>query len=405
MNPIKKFLDEHLQNLSSRLQEVASSYLLSLILPLGKRSMAHAEEVCNTSRSSYSSFLKKSRGDAELTLHEIVTKIASKTKRTPLVSKAPWTIAIIIDSTLHERSSLKVQNSQHHNHGDGYVTGHTWTNIVLHMGKKTLPLPPLPFYTKEYCRKHDIKYLSEHKRVAQWIRSVDLAKYVGVHDNSEIVVLLDSGYDGREIQKEIVGKGWDFIASLKKSDNAYIEDEKIGLEKLSSRAGFWHTVSCLNKKRTKRKDFRACVRQGKLVGLNRLLQLVCSQPRRDRQAKIKYLACSNVSIDLELIIHVFRIRWEVELFHKFTKSQLGMEDVAAHKFESINAHVLWVYVAYALLQMRSGDNRTLAQEQKKIHSEFEALKFKQVARLADRYGAPRLVKRHCYAVIQRLEAA
>ena len=48
-----------------------------------------------------------------------------------LVGGTPWTIAIVIDSTLHPRSSLHVQNSQRFNHGQGFVIGYQWKHDTL----------------------------------------------------------------------------------------------------------------------------------------------------------------------------------------------------------------------------------------------------------------------------------
>ena len=43
----------------------------------------------------------------------------------------PWKIVIIIDSTLQSRASLRPENAKRFNHGQGFVIGHQWTNIVL----------------------------------------------------------------------------------------------------------------------------------------------------------------------------------------------------------------------------------------------------------------------------------
>jgi hypothetical protein len=43
------------------------------------------------------------------------------------------------------------------------------------------------------------------------------------------------------------------------------------------------------------------------------------------------------------------MRWRIEIFHKEVKMFLGFEDVATRTFESVKAHVHWVYCAYILL--------------------------------------------------------
>jgi hypothetical protein len=40
-----------------------------------------------------------------------------------------------------------------------------------------IPLRPIPFYSKRYCQTHDLKYQSEHERVVEYLRALDLEDY------------------------------------------------------------------------------------------------------------------------------------------------------------------------------------------------------------------------------------
>jgi hypothetical protein len=51
------------------------------------------------------------------------------------------------------------------------------------------------------------------------------------------------------------------------------------------------------------------------------------------------------------IVIGYRLRWEIELFHKKIKMFLGFEDVSAKYFRSVISHVHWVYCAYILLNL------------------------------------------------------
>ena len=138
-------------------------------------------------------------------------------KRRSIAPGASWKIAIIVDATLHQRSSRHLQNSQKFNHGQGWVTGHQWTNIIIAINGQVVPLPPIAFYTKKECRKRGVKYQSELERVATFLKNLDLEEVLGHHDSSEVVVLMDSGYDSKKLQSAILNKGWNFICSLKSS--------------------------------------------------------------------------------------------------------------------------------------------------------------------------------------------
>jgi hypothetical protein len=67
------------------------------------------------------------------------------------------------------------------------------------------------FYSKRYCQTHDLAYQSEHDRVVAYLRMLDLEDYIGTYDRREVLVLADSGYDNKKIEKAIADKGWHFI--------------------------------------------------------------------------------------------------------------------------------------------------------------------------------------------------
>jgi hypothetical protein len=65
----------------------------------------------------------------------------------------------------------------------------------------------------------------------------------------------------------------------------------------------------------------------------------------------------------------------VEIFHKDVKQNLGFEDVATHGFDSVQAHVHWVYCAYILLHMSppgmSGEAKSLGDKKRQLQNVLE----------------------------------
>jgi hypothetical protein len=43
--------------------------------------------------------------------------------------------------------------------------------------------------------------------VVAYLRTLDLEDYIGAYDQREVVVLADSGYDNKKIEKAIADKG------------------------------------------------------------------------------------------------------------------------------------------------------------------------------------------------------
>jgi hypothetical protein len=51
-----------------------------------------------------------------------------------------------------------------------------------------------------------LKYQTENALVVQYIDQLNLKDYIGAHQPEQVVVLADSGYDDRKIQKAIIKK-------------------------------------------------------------------------------------------------------------------------------------------------------------------------------------------------------
>jgi hypothetical protein len=69
-----------------------------------------------------------------------------------------------------------------------------------------IPLPPIPFHSKNYCRKHKIPYRTENDLVVEYIEHLNLSDYIGDHKPGHVIVLADSGYDDRKIENAILKK-------------------------------------------------------------------------------------------------------------------------------------------------------------------------------------------------------
>jgi hypothetical protein len=100
----------------------------------------------NTSKARFNNLLNNHSDIAIFALSELSKKQAqqfSKAIHAFGQNRLPWNIAIIVDATFLSRSSLHTENAKKFNHGKGYVIGHQWTNIVLLINDKVIPLPPI----------------------------------------------------------------------------------------------------------------------------------------------------------------------------------------------------------------------------------------------------------------------
>ena len=218
---------------------------------------------------------------------------------------------------------------------------------------------------------------------------------------------MDSGYDSKKLQSSILNKGWDFICSLKSSRTvSSLEESKkwVNVHKYISRGHKPEKSLRIETYRGKKRGWRQyCVKQreGFLRGVRHRVQLVCS--RKSTESNFKYMACSNLNVSIKSIILAYRERWLVELFHRDLKSYLGLEDAGVRKFDSLHAHVHWVYCAFNLLKEMNVPRMGIKGAQIVLEQKIKRREVNNIIQLLSRINGSHQVKTHCLSVIQKID--
>src|SRR5215831_4511408 len=399
--PLHTWVTRHLA-VRPRLARVCTSYVLFLMVVTTKHSLTEAARFSGLHPSLFAKLLQ-SHAQVAITTLESLSKTQARqcAKTLARVNGLPWKIVIIIDATLQHRASLHPENTKTFNHGKGYVIGHQWTNIVLVLGDILVPLKPIPFYSKGYCQAQGLTYHSEHERVVDYLKALDLEAYLGAYDRREVVVLADSGYDDKQIEQAIAQKGWNFLIALGKTRS--VKSTALSLSSPTSKHWLhvdtffrrhrrlkWDTVRLgANGHKRKRMDFRIRHTAGYLRYVGKV-ELVCSEQRNRPDGRRKYLACNDLRATARQIVTGYRMRWAVELFHKCVKQQLGFEDVATHSFDAVLSHVHWVYCAYILLHMSppglSPGSQSIGAKQRALQQGLAAKEKRQILQKLTQIG-------------------
>jgi hypothetical protein len=391
-----------------RLERVCVYYLLFLMVTTTKHSLEEAARFSAMHKSQFSKFLKMHHSTSVYTLESLSkTQARRLSKSLKACQGLPWKIVVIIDATLQNRSSLGPKNAQRFNHGQGFVIGHQWTNIVLILNEMIVPLRPVAFYSQSYCLEKGIDYLSEHDRVVEYLSNLNLEDYIGSYDSRDVVVMTDSGYDNKHIEKTISEKKWMFIIALKKTRSVkseYLYATTPKSKQWSQIAQFfrnqrrlkWNTIRLMtNGKKSKRMEFRIRHTRGYLRYVGQV-QLVCSEPRKRPEGRRRYFACNDMRVTARQIMLGYRLRWAVELFHKSVKQHLGFEEVSTSGFDSVIAHVHWVYCAYLLLYMSppgvSDQAKSLGDKQRQLRKYIEDKKKRRILQKLTRFGGVQQLK-------------
>jgi hypothetical protein len=385
-----------------RLQSICTSYLLFLMVVAKKHSLEEAARFSGLHKSQFSKMLKAHSPVAVSTLERLSkTQARRLAKVRQKLKELPWAMAIIVDSTLQQRASLHPANTKTFNHGKGFVVGHQWTNIVLLLHDMLIPLRPIPFYSRRYCREQKREYRTEHDLVVAYIQQLNLEDYIGSYDPREVVVLTDSGYDNKKIQTAIAAKHWHFIIAVGKTRS--VKSARLALTTPKSKqwchiATFfrhhrwlkWQTIRLTtNGTKRKRMEFRTRDTIGYLRYVGQV-QLVCSEPRNRPEGRRKYFACNDLRVTARQILLGYRLRWAIELFHKTVKQHLGFEDVATSGFDAVISHVHWVYCAYILLCMSPpgvcADVKSLGNQQRQLQQLLERQEKRRVLQKLSQIG-------------------
>jgi hypothetical protein len=376
-----------------------------------KHSLKAAGQFAGLHSSQFSRFLLNHQDLAEASLVHLSrknSKMFAKRMRLLANNKLPWKVAILIDSTLQTRFSRHSDNAKRFNHGSGFVIGHQWTNIVLNIDGRVIPLPPIPFHSKRYCRSNRIKYETENVLVCKYLKQLKLAEYIGAHNPEHVVVLADSGYDTKDIEKTIASRKWHYIIALKKKravktvklfENTAKSKQWIQVSILFKRFRClkWSTVRVpVNSTRKKRMEFRIRQVKGYLRDVGKT-QLICSEFKKRPQGRRKYLACNDLKAAARQILIGYRLRWAIEIFHKHIKMFLGFEDVSTKSFTAVQSHVHWVYCAYILLMnlcpIRGVDEHGAIAQKQEIISHIVRLKeTSRVRQLLTRFNGVEVYK-------------
>jgi hypothetical protein len=290
--------------------------------------------------------------------------------------------------------------------------------MVLVIGDMLIPMAPIPFYTKKYCREHQLDYRTEDEAVVEYIRSINLEDYVGPHQSYQVMVLADSGYDDKHIQQAIQEKKWAYVIALKKTRGVRSETSHAtmplakGWSQVEAffknhRRVKWVTVRVpTSNPKKKRMEFRLRQIMAYLRHVGKV-QLICSEFKKRPKGRRKYLACNDLKATPRQILMAYRLRWKIEIFHKEVKMFPGFQDVASKRFDSVIAHVHWVYCAYILLRALPppGDKamNSVAEKQIYVKTILQGKERARVIQLLTQFNGPERYKQELRAAQDALD--
>jgi len=146
-------------------------YLLFVMVVTTQHALEEAARFSGLHTSPFSKLLQAHSPVAVATLERLSKQQAKQVAHArQKLRELPWKIAMIVESTLQHRARLHPENANTFNHGQGFVVGHQWTNIVLLLHDLLMPLRPIPFYSQRSCRDRKLAYRTGHDCVVEDIQ-------------------------------------------------------------------------------------------------------------------------------------------------------------------------------------------------------------------------------------------
>jgi hypothetical protein len=278
----------------------------------------------------------------------------------------------IVDATMVSQAGLKTQNTystgnrqRRPRNGRRYnqkkvvrkkVHSFTFGLLITPSGTR-IPFQK-PHYTKEYCARKGLQHRTTAESAADLIRELPLP------DGAKVIVLGDTAYDADVVRQACRERGYEWIFPV--NPERVYEGPKGHRPKVRSRLKDWSRLSL--------STIRLQASQGKYAGYRRLsasrvgpkekprvyhayqekrdvrsvgrVRLVFSTKKRNLKKAtpddVKILMTNALGRSLREIVELYELRWQIELFFKELKSQLGFDQYRFRRFEAVES---WVQIA------------------------------------------------------------
>jgi hypothetical protein len=223
----------------------------------------------------------------------------------------------------------------------------------------------LPFYTKEFCKLFNRKHFTQADLAAQLIDSI------AVPDNSRVVVVGDTAFEAKQVRKACDRRDWSWVVPLnperrlagnsprpqvkslyqqlqaqdfRKVSFRLDQDDLANLARVSAKRSmsskhqrvYWvhHRIAAVHN-----------------VGSVALLFSTKLDPTTPCGVTVQKVLISNaVTATVEELMSWYSLRWQIELFFKELKSELGLGDYKLGRFASVVNWVNLSVLAYCYLE-------------------------------------------------------
>lgn len=384
---IKLFTECYLKNLGNGKSELLPLYMAGFILCPGKRTFTALGSTVfmeQRHKTTVGKFFHRKTFDSKRILEDLLRKLIREELKLSVMKKE-W--ALLIDGTCTKRggftkigNALKYREKDPGNKGTS-TKAHTFVIGVLSSPTGIRFPVRFSFYTGEYCKDNGIPYKTQNDialEVISFFRRI-LPPIV------PLVVVADSYFDSKKVFEGIERENTVFITS---ADRDRTHKLPYGTEKLHERGKNKKETKTFvlekgeekytcNQSRFSHPEMRGKVKQryritGEPLNVSGIgkCRVVYSWKKKTGRRKsgesFRVLMCSDPLWSDEKVAEFYALRWQIEIFFRELKSDLGLCDFTGQDFESYERYVDVCLMAFLFLEWYRASRMKIARTRREI---------------------------------------
>lgn len=229
-----------------------------------------------------------------------------------------------------------------------------------------------PYYTEEYCRQQAAKGRAAPAFATQADIAADMIRRVRVPAGGRVLVLGDTAYEAKQIRAACEGRGFDWITPANPERVLAGQKPRRRLAELGKDLdaetmtrvelcpglcpSWWrHQRGSMAKawrgKYARRYWARAETHRVHNVGEVLVVFSTNEQPQAGQKVQAKKILLSNLlHWDAARVVSAYAVRWQIEVFFKEAKSELGLSNYRVRDFQEAENWVRACLVAFCYLE-------------------------------------------------------
>ncbi len=370
-NKVKLFTEKFLPGIGVHKERIITELIAAFLLCDDKRTFESLSKVFIESAKNKTSVRNFFETENFKSTHYLELIIASLIIEDIKINGIDNVYVLLFDGTCIQRggftlipNAIKYKDKKINKKGKPSTKAHTFTQgLLIRPDGMRIPMPRYSYYTRKYCKETKQKYYTQHEQACMLIKKCrqfvpTTAEFVVVADGffdskiifetcrAENAIYITSADKGRtyEPKKKLYNKG---LKKKKKSKKLTITK---GSEKYTSKHIRYSSGSG-KQKRDVYTSYSEILDVSK-IGTVRVVYSWKQIPKKGKKISESYkvLLCSDKNMNYRKIIELYALRWQIEIFFRELKSEIGLCDYTGKSFIALERYIDVCLMAYAFLE-------------------------------------------------------